>query len=283
MREITVVKCGGNTAVNPEAVCADIAELYRSGQSVILVHGGSADIERLAGRLGVPSRRLLAPDGVSTRYTDSAMLEIVTLALAGAVKPRLVAALASTGIPAIGLTGLDGGLLRGRRKTAHRAVVDGHRMLVRDNHSGRVIWVNAELLRTLQAGGIVPVISPPALAEDGRPVNTDADRVAAAVAAAVGAARLVMLTGAPGVLSDPADESSVLPVCPVPASGRPTFIEGGMGLKLIAAREALAGGVPEVLIADGRRPRPVLSALAGAATQVTLLASAQTETVGVAS
>jgi acetylglutamate/LysW-gamma-L-alpha-aminoadipate kinase len=270
MTDITVVKCGGNASVEVDEVCADVATLRGRGTEVILVHGGSADIERLAIRLGVPSRRLVAPDGVPARYTDPAMLEVVTLALAGMAKPRLLASLAAAGVRAIGLTGLDAGLLRARRKTAHRAVVDGVRVMVRDNQVGQITGVDAGLLLTLLAAGLVPVISPPALAEDGRPVNVNADRVAAAVAAAVGAGRLVMLTGAPGVLADVEDPGSVLPVVELSPHGPPPYRAGGMGLKLIAAREALAAGVPQTLIADGRRPRPVTAALDGAATTVVL-------------
>jgi acetylglutamate/LysW-gamma-L-alpha-aminoadipate kinase len=129
-------------------------------------------------------------------------------------------------------------------------------------------------VHSLLAAGIVPVISPPALAEDGHPVNTDADRAAAAVAAAIGATSLVMLTGAPGVLADPGDETSVLRVCHVPTEGPPPFVAGGMGLKLIAAREAIAGGVPRVLIASGRTAKPVLAALSGAGTEVAAIRAA---------
>lgn len=266
MTGIMVVKCGGHEAVDPEAVCADVAELRQYGRPVVLVHGGSADIESLAGRLGVESRRLVSPDGVSTRYTDDAVLDVVTLALAGRVKPRLVGALGRLGVPAVGLTGLDGALLQARRKAAHRALIDGRLILVRDDHSGRVREVNAGLLTLLIGHGIVPVVSPPALADDGTAVNADADRVAAAVAAALRADTLVMLTGAPGVLADVADEASVLPVYPVPDRGAPADVSGGMRLKLVAAREALLAGVPHVLIADGRRPRPITSALGGSGT-----------------
>jgi acetylglutamate/LysW-gamma-L-alpha-aminoadipate kinase len=268
---ITVVKCGGTAGVASAHVCADVAELVRAGHSVVLAHGGSADIERLAGRLSVPRRTLIAPDGVATRYTDAETLEVVTLALAGAVKPRLVAALAALGVPAVGLTGLDGRLLLAHRKRAHRALVDGQLVVVRDNHSGRVVAVNDDLLRALLEAGFLPVVSPPALAEDGTAVNVDADRAAAAVAAALGATTLVLLTGAPGVLEDPTDGSSLLETCSVADSGRPPeWARGGMALKLVGAREALAGGVGRVLIADGRVERPVLAALAGAGTRVEL-------------
>ncbi len=261
-----VVKCGGHGAVDADAVCRDVAELTLAGRPVVLVHGGSADIERLAARMGVPLRRQVSPDGVPARHTDPGTLEVVTLALAGAVKPRLIAALARHGARAVGLTGLDCGLLRARRKPPQRSIVDGRRMLVRDNHSGTVHGVAADLLTFLLGAGIVPVVSPPAVAEDGEPVNVNADRAAAAVAGALGA-ELILLTGAPGVLADPADEASVLERCDVPDKPQ-DFARGGMALKLVAAREALLAGASAARISDGRTKRPVWDALEGAGTEI---------------
>jgi acetylglutamate/LysW-gamma-L-alpha-aminoadipate kinase len=275
-RLLTVVKCGGNPAVDSAGVCADVARLVHKGESVLLVHGGSGEITRLAGKLGVPRRTLVAPDGVSARHTDPAMLEVVILALAGAVKPKIVAELSRLGVPSVGLTGLDGGMLRARRKPAVRSVVDGRTVLVRDNHSGQISAVRTELVETLLRSGLVPVVSPPAIDEHDRPVNVNADRVAAALAAALGADRLVLLTGAPGVLADPEDDTSVQSTYAVPRTGAPgAFAGGGMALKLVAAREALAGGVTSVRIADGRVPDPVSRALAGSGTAVTMAGAAR--------
>jgi acetylglutamate/LysW-gamma-L-alpha-aminoadipate kinase len=270
MRTVTVIKCGGNALVDPHAVCADVAALTARGEPVVLVHGGSADIEDLAQRLRVPSRRLVAPDGVPARHTDPAMLEVVTLALAGLTKPRLVTALVQHGVDAVGLTGLDAGLLRARRKHAHRAVVEGRRVVVRDDHSGRIEEVNTWLLRLLLERGMVPVVSPPAIAEDYGAVNVNADRVAAAIAAALGATTLVLLTGAPGLLADPADETSLLRAYAVRREEPPEHTGGGMGLKLVAVREALLAGVGQVIIADGRCAEPVSAALAGQGTRLAL-------------
>ncbi|MFC5185572.1 [LysW]-aminoadipate kinase [Actinomadura harenae] len=259
---VTVVKCGG--AVPAEAVCADLAG--RAGE-VVLVHGGAPEIERLSGELGVASRTLVSPSGVTSRHTDPAMLDVVTLALTGRAKPRLLRALAGHGVPAVGLTGLDGGLLRARRKAAQRTVRDGRTVVVRDDHSGRVTGVRPRVLRVLLDAGFVPVVSPPATGEDGAPVNVDADRAAAAIAAALGAERLVLLTAAPGVLRDALDAASLLDRCALPREGPvPHAASGGMHRKLIAAREALLAGVPRVSVCDGRLPRPLTAALDGAGT-----------------
>lgn len=269
MRDITVVKCGGNAAVDPAAICSDIARMVHAGKRVVVVHGGSSDIRDLVHRLGVKERRITSPDGVTTRHTDAETLEVVTLALTGLAKPRLVTELVRAGVQAIGLTGLDGRLLTAKRKRAHRAIVNGRKVLVRDNHSGTVRGVNADLLLGLLDSGLTPIVSPPVLAEDGRPVNADADRVAAAVASALDASTLIMLTGAPGVLADATDDESLVPVVALDPEGPPPHLGGGMGMKLIAAREALRGGVRRVLIADGRCRRPVQTA-GEAATEVVL-------------
>jgi len=264
-----VVKIGGSLGADVGTVCADIAALTRAGRRIVLVHGGSADIAGLAGRLGVAQRRLVAPDGVASRYTDPAMLEVVTLALAGSVKPRLVTDLVAGGVAAVGLTGLDAGCVRARRKSVHRAVVEDRTVLIRDNHSGRIERVDATFLTGLLDLGLTPVLSPPVMAEDGRPVNANADRLAAMVAVAVRATALILLTDVPGVRRDPLDERTVLATCAVPADGAPApWVAGGMALKLVAAREALLGGVARVVVADGRGERPIQRALDGAGTRV---------------
>jgi acetylglutamate/LysW-gamma-L-alpha-aminoadipate kinase len=126
-------------------------------------------------------------------------------------------------------------------------------VVVRHDHSGRVVDVNEALLRILLDAGLTPVLSPPVLAEDGTPVNANADRVAASVAAAVRAHRLVFLTPAGGVRADASDPASILSRyrLPGPADGRDERIGGGMGIKLVAAGEALRAGVASVYI--GRR------------------------------
>ncbi len=266
-----VAKCGGAVALEPDALCRDVAALRSAGASVVLVHGGSADIDRLAQRLGQPHRRLVAPDGLSTRYTDSTTLQTLTLGLCGITKPRLLRALQAAGVPAVGLTGIDAGLLRARRKSAHRAVRDGRVVVIRDNHSGRIEQVNAQLLRSLLAAGLVPVISPPALAEDGHAVNVDADRAAAAVAAALGAPTLLLLTDTRGVLRDPGDSDSTISELAVDPAALPDCAIGGMRMKLIAAAEALRAGVDRAVIGDGRGEQPVRRALdARGSTAITL-------------
>ncbi|HET6210080.1 MAG TPA: acetylglutamate kinase [Jatrophihabitans sp.] len=263
-----VVKCGGTIAELPEPMCADLADRHHRGERLLLVHGGSSDIDQLAGRLGVPQRRLVGPGGVSGRYTDPDTLTVVTMALTGLAKPRLVDALVRHRVPALGLTGLDAGLVTAAGKRPFRAGLDGRSAIVRDDRSGRITVVAADLLHRLLDAGFLPVLSPPVFGADG-PLNVDSDRLAAAVAAALGARELILLSDVPGVLADPADRESVLARCPVPFDGPPTPSGGGMGAKLTAARMALRAGV-RVRICSGLVPRPLSGALAGHGTEVVL-------------
>ncbi|MCX4820775.1 [LysW]-aminoadipate kinase [Streptomyces sp. NBC_01142] len=273
--EITVVKCGGGLSLDHEAICRDLAALP-AGRAV-LVHGGAAELDLLAGRLGVPQRRLTTPSGSSSRYTDPATLEVLLMALAGKVKPALVASLARHGARPVGLTGMDARLVTAKRTATHRAVLSGRKVVIRDDHSGRIRTVDPSLLVTLLDAGCLPAVSPPAIGEDGEAVNVDADRAAAAIAGALARSRpvrLVLLTAAPGVLRDPADESSLMPEITV--SEEPSgdaAIMGGMTAKLQAAHDALVAGVGTVVIADGRVAHPVRDALAGAGTTVKRVAT----------
>ncbi|KOV78028.1 [LysW]-aminoadipate kinase [Nocardia sp. NRRL S-836] len=269
MDGVLVVKVGGAAGVDATGVCADVAALVHAGRRVVLVHGGSATVNSLADRLGVPQRHLTSASGVTTRHTDAGTLEVLQLALLGQVRPAVLGALGERGVRAVGLSGLDAGLLRAERRTAIRALVDGKRVLVRDDHSGRITSVAGTLLDLLLDNGVTPVISPPAIAEDGRPVNVNADRVAAAVAAELKADTLVFLTAAPGLLRDPGDPASLLSTCALTGDSAAT-VTGGMSVKLIGAREALQSGVRTVLIADGRADSPVSRALDGAGTRITL-------------
>jgi len=188
------------------------------------------------------------------------------MAFAGRVRPALIAQLDRLGVPAVGLTGMDGGLVEARQKPALKVVdEEGRTRLVRGDLSGRVTSVRSELLELLCASGYVPVVSPPVRGDGDTPLNVDADRLAATLAGALDAEALVLLTDAPGVLRDPDDPATLVQA----ASAHEDLLDyarGRMKLKVVAAGEALADGVATVAIADGRHASPVEAALAGEGT-----------------
>src|SRR5881397_2347 len=228
-----VVKVGGAEGNDIDNVLIDLAPR----RDYVLVHGGSNEVDRLAEALGRPTRYITSPSGVVSRYTDKETMEVFTMALAGKMNTAIVARLQSLGAPAVGLSGVDGGLLTGRRKEAVRAVDNGRVLLVKDDHSGIVEQVNASLIQLLFNAGYVPVVSPPGVTPRGELINADADRVAAQIAVAMKAETLVLFTNVPGLLREPSDPTTLIPEV---ARDRITFFMnfayGRMKKKLIAAR-----------------------------------------------
>ncbi len=264
-----VVKLGGSNGIGPDAVLRDIAALVEQGERVAVVHGGSREMDALSTRLGKPPRYVTSPSGFKSRYTDRETLEILMMAVAGRVNKLLVERLQGLGVDAVGLSGLDGRLLQGKRKGVIIASESGRKRVLRGDYGGTAERVNARLLRWLLAEGYVPVIAPLALGTEGEALNVDADRAAAAVAGALGAKALVILTDVPGLLRDPADPSSLIPGIPrEELPGAMEYARGRMKKKLHAVALALKGGVGRVVIADGRAERPVLAALQGKGTVI---------------
>ncbi|MPY66435.1 [LysW]-aminoadipate kinase [Deinococcus sp. SDU3-2] len=258
-----VIKIGGAEGMDQQALCHDLAAQWHSGRSLVVVHGGSAETDALAAALGHPSRTLTAPSGHVSRYTDRRTLEIFAMATAR-VNRLLVETLQGLGVNALGLSGADGRLLRARRKEVQRSVEGGRVRLVRDDWTGTVTAANGELLRLLLDAGYLPVIAPLAISDRGELLNVDGDRAAAAVAGAVGAGTLLLLSNVPGLLRSYPDEGSL--VGHVPAHGVEEALgwaQGRMKRKVLGAGEALTAGVPTVVIGDGRRAAPVGDALAG--------------------
>jgi [amino group carrier protein]-L-2-aminoadipate 6-kinase len=260
-----VVKVGGAPGNGLDGLLDEIAR--RPDRDLVLVHGGSEEVDRLGATLGRPSEYYTSPTGVVSRKSDPAHLEVLVLALPGAVQTRLVAALNGRGVGAVGLSGVDGRLVLARRKDGARAVVDGRVVVVKDDRAGTIESVNADLLRLLLGRGLLPVVGPPAITAAGEVVNVDADRVAAAVAGALGAEALVLLTNVPGLLRDPHDPATLIPsVARDAIDSVLPFAAGRMRKKVLAARAALEGHVPRVVIAPSQGTTPIEDALAGAGT-----------------
>nr|HID14994.1 [LysW]-aminoadipate kinase [Anaerolineae bacterium] len=265
-----VVKAGGGEGLDMEAVCADVAELVQQGEQVVLVHGGSHETNIISERLGHPPRFVTSVSGYVSRYTDRETLEIFAMVTAGRINKSLVERLQQLGVNAVGLSGLDGRLLEGRRKGALRVIENGKRKVLRGDWSGRIERVNVGLLRTLLAAGYVPVVAPLAISYQGEALNVDGDRVAAAIGSALKAQTLVILSNVPGLLRRFPDESTLIPHIPLGQAEEylDRYARGRMKKKLLGAIEALNDGVGQVVIADGRVARPLHRALAGQGTVI---------------
>lgn len=227
-----VVKLGGRALEAPGALAGFAAALARLPRPTLVVHGGGAEVTRWCERLGIASR---FHDGL--RVTDPDTLEVAAAVLAGLVNKRLVAGLRVQGIDAVGLAALDGGMLTVRRHM--NADVLGE--------VGEVIGADATLLQLILAAGRTPVVASLACDAAGRLLNVNADDAAAALAAAIGASDLVLLSDTPGLKLAGAVVAR-LSASELPATLARPEVEGGMVPKLISAQTALAGGVARVHI-----------------------------------
>ena len=251
-----IIKIGGAAGIDYGPLCADLAERWAAGERVVLCHGGSDGANRLGEQLDHPARFVTSPSGHTSRLTDRATLEIFMMATA-LLNRQLVERLRGLGVNALGLSGLDGGLLSGTRKSTIRIVENGRQRMIRDDWTGTVESVNAALLGTLLDAGYLPVIAPrsPSML-NGSP-------------AALRAESLLLLTNVPGLLREFPDESTLIGRLPAgELEANLGVAQGRMKKKLLGASEALAGGVARVIIADGRAARPVSNALDGAGTHI---------------
>lgn len=247
-----VVKIGGGAGVVTADIVKEIAWCIADGQQIVVVHGASDLTNELSERLGHPARMIISPGGMVSRYTDGETLRIYAMA-AGQINTELVASLQQHGVDALGLSGVDGRLLLARRKLVVRSVnAEGRVQILRDDYTGQVERVNDVLLSQLLHAGYTPVVAPLALSHEGERLNVDGDRVAAAVAVALHAHALVILTNVPGLLSNLEDNTTLIRT--IPAERLDDYMEyarGRMRKKLLGAQEALQGGVSRVYIGSG--------------------------------
>ncbi|TMF23199.1 MAG: [LysW]-aminoadipate kinase [Chloroflexi bacterium] len=239
-----VIKAGGSAGVDRDAVADLVADVARSDE-IVLVHGASAETNKLAEALGHAQETITSPSGHSSRRTDRRTLEIFAMAALGVENFLYVEKLQQRGIDAIGLSGLSGRLLVARKKDV-RAVRGEKTVLLRDDYTGKVEAVNLPLLTQFIGPGRVPVVAPLALSTEQQALNVDGDRVAAAIAVAIDADALIILTSVPGLLRDVDDAGSI--VAEATLAEAEALANGRMKVKILAAREALEGGVDEVVI-----------------------------------
>jgi acetylglutamate/LysW-gamma-L-alpha-aminoadipate kinase len=264
-----VVKVGGARAVDPAGVVADVAHYTATGRQVVVVHGGSTAVDDMLEALGEEPEYVETPSGVSGRFTDDETMKTFEMVLPGKLNTELVSDLRAVGVDAVGLSGVDGGLVTGPRKSAVRVVENGKKKIRRGDRAGKPATLNTGLLETLLSDGYVPTVCPPMLADDGTVANADADRVAALLAAELGG-ELVLLTDVAGVYADPDDASTLVDSATTPAgmSELEDAADGFMARKVHATREALEGGAAGVTIGDAGHRKPLVAALSGYGTAV---------------
>ena len=259
--KIVVIKYGGNAMVNEQLkqqVMEDVALLWLIGVKVVLIHGGGPEISQTMEKMGKQPAFI---DGL--RVTDQETVDIVQMVLAGKVNKNLVNLLQMKGGHAVGLSGIDGGILEATIKDEQLGFV------------GRITKVRTQPITDLLEKGYIPVISTVAGDRQGHVYNINGDTAAAVIAGALEAERLIMMTDIAGILMDKDDPSTLIPHVTVNEAKKlyeTGVVSGGMIPKVDCCIEAINHGVKHVVIMDGRIPHSILMELLtdeGAGTMVT--------------
>jgi acetylglutamate kinase len=254
-RQIFVIKAGGEVFADlsgTRALIEQIAILHQVGIRMVLVHGGGPQSTRLGEALGVETRIV-----EGRRVTDERTLDVASMVLNGQINTQIVAACRRMDLPAIGISGVDAGLIRARKRTP---VTVGGRA-VDYGYVGDIETVDPAVLRTQLENGLLPVVSPLSADGSGTLLNINADTVAAALASALGAAKLILATGAPGILEDRNDLASLISY--VDLTGLKKLrdsgsLADGMLPKATAIETAIKSGVPRVHVISYKIPDSLL-------------------------
>lgn len=249
-----VMKCGGSTlAALPESFFADLRDLQAQGIQPVIVHGGGPAISDNLAKLGIETEFV---NGL--RKTTEAVLDVVEMVLAGSINKQIVRLIQRVGGRAIGLSGVDGGLIQARPVTNHAEI----------GWVGEVTGVEASIIQGVVDMGYMPVIAPVGVDASGQRYNINADTAAGAVASHLGVSRMIVVTDVPGIMKTVRGEKKVLPsvsVQEIEDMIQTGEIYGGMIPKVRAAIACIHGDVREVVIVDGSEPQILSRVLGGEA------------------
>lgn len=249
-KKTIVVKYGGNAMINEElkdAVMRDMVLLTTVGINVVLVHGGGPEINKMLGKIGVEAKFV---DGL--RVTDKETVDVVQMVLAGKVNKDLVCKICNMGGHAIGLSGMDGNMIK------CKPMDDVH------GYVGEIVETNMEVVNEVLANNFIPVVSTIGYDEQGNCYNINADTVAARIAGDLKAAALISMTDIVGLLRDVNDESTKIQkviISEIPALIADGIISGGMIPKIDSMTQAIRNGCEKAFIIDGRVPHSILMEL----------------------
>jgi len=254
-----VIKYGGHAMLNCElkkAVLTDAVLMKYVGMHPVIVHGGGPEISGMLKKLGKETSFV-----GGLRVTDAETMEIAQMVLVGKINKDIVGMINEIGGNAVGLSGKDGNLLVAEKKMGRVRTPDGNEEMVDIGQVGEVRQVNPGIVSTVLREGYIPVVAPVAVGEGGQSYNVNADSAAGALAVALNAHKLIILTDVEGILADRSDKSSLISTVTldeVPGLVERGVIDGGMIPKVECCAAALRGGVETTHILDGRVPHSIL-------------------------
>ncbi len=259
MSEKIVIKIGGDLLKeNLNYVISDLLKIYAEDNKIILCHAGADIVTTVAEKMGKPQIFTYSKKGYKARYVDEETRDIYLMVVAGLNNKRIVKEMIVNNLPAVGISGVDGGLIIADRFKKAMVTIEGRKKF-KDNYTGKPSELNIQLIETLWNDNYIPVIASVAISKDNEIVDCDSDRISNAIAVATKADKLVLLTDVDGVL----DENGKI-INHIDSRSAEAILEnvtGGMKTKIIMALESASEGIKQVIIASGLRENPILKAL----------------------
>lgn len=260
-----IIKIGGGENINIEGILADLATTQKP---FIIVHGANALRDSIAEKLGMEKQVLTSVSGYSSVFSDEDAIDAILMAYAGLRNKRIVESCQKLGMNAVGLSGIDGRMIQGKRNKGIRVRENGKTLIKRD-FSGKPQQVNTELLSLLLDNGYNPVLCIPIVDENGCAINSENDDIVTKLAAVTEPECIFQFIEAPGFLDDHTDEASVVPTMSgAELVAREQQVEGRMKRKMLALCKLFDQGGAKVIIADGRTEHPLSDALEGKGTTI---------------
>lgn len=260
-----IIKIGGGERINVDGILQDLSSIT---EPFIIVHGANALRDEVAARLGMEKRVLTSVSGYSSVFSDTDAIDAILMSYAGLRNKRIVECAQKLSINAIGLSGIDGRMIQGRRNKGIRVRENGKTLIKRD-YSGKPVSVNSDLLHLLLDKGYKPVLSIPIIDEQGIAINSENDDIVTCLAQELTPQCVFQFIEAPGFLDNAEDETSVVDHLSVAElEDREGRVEGRMKRKMRALCKLFEGGTGRVVIADGRTEHPLIDALNGCGTSI---------------
>jgi acetylglutamate/LysW-gamma-L-alpha-aminoadipate kinase len=261
-----VIKVGGRALTkNIDGIVKDASEISKD-KKILFVHGGGDAVSELSKKLGIEPKFVMSPEGIRSRYTDENELEVYVMVMAGKINKSIVSKFKALNRKAVGITGADGPTLIAERKK-RIVIVDerGRKRVIDGGYTGKIVNVNIDLINTLIEKGYIIVIAPIAIDAEGTLLNVDGDQAAYAIASAVKAETLIVLTDVEGVIIDGkvVREIKIGEIDKIIEKIGP-----GMNRKVLMAKKAIEEGVKRIIISSGTIENPVKNALEGRGTVI---------------
>lgn len=263
--EIMIIKIGGGNGINLEGIVDDLKNIKNK---IIIVHGANSLRDELAELSGYSKKILTSLSGHTSVLSDQRLIDLQMMAYAGVRNKRIVELCQKKGINALGLSGLDGKIIEGKRNRGIKVLENGKKKIIRD-FSGKPKKINTKLLNSFLNEGIIPILTVPILDESGFAINSENDDIVSLLQRSFGADTVIHLIEAEGFLKNIKDQTVAIKKMDKEDLGLwEQNVEGRMKRKLFSLKKMFENGVLQIFISDGRVNKPISQALSGAGTVI---------------